>query len=276
MTANPWLQPDRPLVIAHRGHCIEVPENTMEAYRRAIDLGTGMIECDVNRTKDDQLVMIHDWTLDRTTSGSGPVRDLTFEEVRALDAGSWFDRQFTGLRVPTTAETIELGREAGIRMCFEVKGETPDEYAGTAVRLAELLAERKALDWAFMSSYDHEAMAAAKARVPELLLAPERLPDDVPVDPDEALRQAVALGAPVLQNHWRHATRDLVRTLHDAGVALWLWPTTAESEIEAGLAIGVDGVMGDDVAAMVRAVAAMDGGSTAGSTFDAAPGAAPA
>lgn len=272
MTANPWLQPDRPLVIAHRGHCIEVPENTMEAYRRAIDLGTGMIECDVNRTRDDQLVMIHDWTLDRTTSGSGPVRDLTLEEVRALDAGSWFDRQFTGLRVPTTAETIEIGREAGIQMCFEVKGETPDEFAGTAVRLAELLAERNALEWAFMSSYDHEAMAAARARVPDLLLAPERLPDDVPVDLDEALRQAVALGAPVLQNHWRFATRDLVRTLHDAGIALWLWPTTEDAEIEAGLAIGVDGVMGDDVAAMVRAVAAM---GTLASSLD-VPDATPA
>jgi glycerophosphoryl diester phosphodiesterase len=255
---NPWVSPERPLVIAHRGHSIEVPENTMEAYRRAIDLGTGMIECDVNRTRDDELVMIHDWTLDRTTNGGGPVRDLTLEEVRALDAGSWFSREYTGLRVPTTIETIELGREAGIQMCFEVKGETPDEYLGTALKLADLLAARDALPWAFMSSYDHEAMAAAKARVPELLLAPERLPDNVPVDLDEAVRQALALGAPVLQNHWRLATRDLIRTLHGAGIALWTWPTTEASEIEASLAIGADGVMGDDVAAMVRLVAALD------------------
>jgi glycerophosphoryl diester phosphodiesterase len=258
VTANPWLSPAKPLVIAHRGHSIEVPENTLEAYRRAIELGTGMIECDVNRTRDGQLVMIHDWTLDRTTSGSGPVRNATLADVAQLDAGAWFGPEFRGLRVPTTAETIELGREAGIRMCFEVKGETPDEFLGTAELLADLLAERDALDWAFMSSYDHEALAAAKARVPELLLAPERLPDDVPVDLDEALRQATALRAPVLQNHWRFATRDLVRTLHDADIALWLWPTTAEAEIAAGLAIGVDGVMGDDVAAMVRAVAALD------------------
>jgi glycerophosphoryl diester phosphodiesterase len=230
----------------------------MEAYRRAIDLGTGMIECDVNRTKDQTLVMIHDWSLDRTTNGRGPVRNLTLDEVLALDAGSWFGREFTGLRVPTTGDTIELGREAGISMCFEVKGETPEEYAGTAVLLAELLAEREALDWAFMSSYDHDALALARERVPELLFAPERLPDDVPVEPTEALRQAQALGAPVLQNHWAFITPELVRTLREGGVALWSWPTTAESEIARSLADGVDGVMGDDVAAMVRAVAALD------------------
>jgi glycerophosphoryl diester phosphodiesterase len=263
MTSNAWLRPERPLVIAHRGHSIDVPENTLGAYRRAIELGTGMIECDVNRTRDDELVMIHDWKLDRTTNGRGPVRDLTLAEVRELDAGSWMGSEFGGMQVPTTIEAIELGREAGIQMCFEVKGEKPDEYAGTAVRLAELLRDRNALEWAFMSSYDHAAMALAKERVPELLFAPERLPDDVPVDPEEAVRQARALGAEVLQNHWRFLTGDLVRALHESGIAIWAWPTTAEHEIAASLAVGVDGVMGDDVAAMVRAVAALDAAPSA-------------
>lgn len=261
MSDNPWLRPARPLVIAHRGHSIEVPENTLEAYRRAIELGTGMIECDVNRTRDGQLMMIHDWRLDRTTDGSGPVRNLTLDEVRELDAGSWMGPEFRGLRVPTTIDTIELAREAGIQMCFEVKGETPAEYAATAVALADLFVDRKALEWAFMSSYDHAAMALAKQRVPDLLLAPERLPDHVPVDPVEALRQVTALGAPVLQNHWALVTPELVRTLRDAGIALWTWPTTAESEIARSLADGVDGVMGDDVGAMVRAVAALGAAS---------------
>jgi glycerophosphoryl diester phosphodiesterase len=257
MTSNPWLRPDRPLVIAHRGHCVEVPENTLEAYRRAIELGTEMIECDVNMTRDGELVMIHDWTLDRTTTGSGRVRELTLDDVRALDAGSWFGSEFTGVRVPTTAEAIELGREAGIQMCFEVKGETPDDYARTADALVELLAQRRALEWAFMASYDHDALALAKRRVPELLLAPERLPDDVPPEPAEAIRQATALGAPALQNHWRFLTPDLMRGVHDAGIAIWAWPTTAESEIAIAIEAGADGVMGDDVAAMVRAVAAL-------------------
>lgn len=255
--ANPWLVPNRPIVIAHRGHSIEVPENTIEAYRRAVELGTQMIECDVNMTRDGQLVMIHDWTLDRTTNGSGRVSDLTLEEIRALDAGSWMGPEFSGIRIPMTADAIELGREAGIQMCFEVKGETPADYERVAIALVDLLADRRALDWAFMSSYDHEALAAARARVPEVLLAPERLPDDVPPDPAEALRQATALGAPVLQNHWRFLTPELVSGLHDREVALWAWPTTEPEGIDVAIAAGVDGVMGDDVSAMVRAVAAM-------------------
>lgn len=252
MTANPWLRAERPLVIAHRGHSIAVPENTIEAYRRAIELGVEMIECDVNMTRDGQLVMIHDWTLDRTTSGSGPVRDLTLEDVRQLDAGSKFRPEFAGLRVPTTEEAIELAREAGILMCFEVKGETADEYRRIAESLADLLAARNALDWAFMSSYDHEALACARIRVPELLFAPERLPDNVLPDPAEAVRQATALGAPVIQNHWEFLTPELVIGLHGAGVAVWAWPTTDQDAIERSIAAGVDGLMGDDVAAIVR------------------------
>jgi len=254
MSANPWLRAERPLVIAHRGHSIEVPENTLEAYRRAIELGAEMIECDVNMTRDGELVMIHDWTLDRTTDRSGRVEDLTLDEIRRVDAGSSFDRAYAGARIPTTAETLDLAHEAGISMCFEVKGETPASYRRVAEVLVDLLVAKDAIGWAFMSSYDHAALALAKSKVPELLLAPERLPDDVPPDPTEALRQATALDAAVLQNHWRFLTPELVDGLHGRGIAIWAWPTTDEEAIEVSLDAGVDGVMGDDVAAMVRLV----------------------
>src|SRR5690349_19721454 len=235
MSANPWIGRDRPLIIAHRGHSIEVPENTLEAYRRAIDLGVEMIECDVNMTRDGELVMIHDWTLDRTTTARGRVEELTLDEIGGVDAGSPFDPSFAGLRIPTTAETLDLAREAGILMCFEVKGETPIHYRRVAEALVDLFVAKGALEWAFMSSYDHEALAVAKAKAPELLLAPERLPDDVPADPVEAVRQATELGAPVIQNHWRFLAPELVGELHDHGVGVWAWPTTEDAAIEASL-----------------------------------------
>jgi len=250
-----WVGRERPLVIAHRGHSIELPENTLEAYRRAIDLGVEMIECDVNMTRDGELVMIHDWRLDRTTTASGRVEDLTLAEIQALDAGSRFGPEFAGLRIPTTAATLDLAREAGILMCFEVKGETPAHFRRVADVLIDLFVAKDALGWAFMSSYDHEALAVAKAKVPDLMLAPERLPDDVPPVPAEAVRQALALGSEVLQNHWRYLTPELIAGLHDRGVGVWSWPTTEEEAIIASLDAGVDGVMGDDVAAMVRLVA---------------------
>src|SRR4029078_9576975 len=88
MSGNPWVGRERPLIIAHRGHSIAVPENTLEAYRRWSELGVEMVGAHEHRTKDGELVMIHDWTLDRTTSGSGRVEDMTLSEIRDIDAGS--------------------------------------------------------------------------------------------------------------------------------------------------------------------------------------------
>jgi glycerophosphoryl diester phosphodiesterase len=254
MTQNAWRRDARPLVIAHRGHSLDAPENTIDAFRRAIELDADMIETDVNMTRDGVLVIIHDSSLDRTTSGHGPVRGADLAEIRALDAGSWFGPAWTDARVPTTEEVLELARDAGIQMCFEVKGGNAGEAEAIAVALAELLAARDALDRAVVSGYDHRALAAARRHVPAVILAPERLPDDVPAVPHDAVRQAAALGAPVIQNHHTLLTRELVEELHAAGIAVWSWPTTTPDSIASSIVVSADGVMGDDVAAMVRAV----------------------
>ena len=178
MSSNPWLQAYRPLSIAHRGHSTAYPENTLEAFRKAIELGVEMIECDVNITRDGKLVMLHDSTLDRTTTGTGRVSASTWEEIQQLDAGGKFDPQFAGVRVPSTEGTLLLYKEAGILSCFEVKGADGDESDRIALGLLELFIKHSMLDKAFMSSYHHEALQLAQSKCPELLLAPERLPDD--------------------------------------------------------------------------------------------------
>ena len=252
---NPWIRPDDPIVIAHRGHSIAVPENTMAAYRRAVELGAQMIEADVNVTRDGHLVMIHDWTLDRTTNGSGHVHDATLDEVQRLDAGARFDGGHDRLRIPTTDDLVRFAGEAGILLCLEIKGADGDEADRIGIDLVDLIVRHDALDRTFVSSYHHRAMAGAKARVPELRLAPERLPDDVPADPADASAQASRLGAPVIQNHWKYLTEALVERLHADRIAIWAWPTTEPDGIEVSLDLGVDALMGDDVPAMVDAIA---------------------
>lgn len=250
--ANPWLRQTRPLIIAHRGHSLEVPENTIEAFRRAIELGTEMIEADVNISRDGRLVMMHDPTLDRTTDGDGPVSGATLNELAELDAGGWFGTDFAGLRIPTVEETVELARDAGIWMCFEVKGGDSAEAERIANALITLLVTRDALGFAAMSSYDHDALELAKRRAPELVLAPERLPDNVPVDAATAISQARSLDAPIIQIHHRFLTSGLVAALHEADIAVWSWPTTDPAAIESSLAVGADGLMGDDVQRLVE------------------------
>lgn len=252
MSTNPWLREYRPLSIAHRGHSIAYPENTLESYRKAIELGTEMIECDVNITSDGTLVMIHDATLDRTTSGTGRVSAATWQDVQQLDAGGKFKPEFAGLRVPSTEETLMLYKEAGILSCFEVKGGDAEESNRIALGLLELFLTHDMLDKAFMSSYHHEALTLARAQCPELLLAPERLPDDAPADPPEAVRQAKLFSAPVLQHQYTVLTDEVVRVLHENEIAVWPWSTNDEPSMVFSIECGADALMGDDVQLMLE------------------------
>src|SRR6185369_9584937 len=213
MASNVWLRPHRPLSVAHRGHSIAFPENTLSAYQQAIELGVEMIECDVNITRDGQLIMIHDPTLDRTTSGTGRVSSATWDEIQRLDAGAKFSPEFAGTRILTTEETLLYFKEAGIYSCFEIKGADVEEANRMALPLLELFQKHDMLGRAFMSSYKHEALRLALSKCPELLLAPERLPDDAPPDPPEAVRQAKLFSAPVLQHQYTVLTAEVVRVL---------------------------------------------------------------
>lgn len=96
-----------PLVVAHRGLLQHAPENTLGNFRACLELRLGF-ELDVEKSKDGQLVCIHDDTVDRTTNGTGKVNDLTLHEIRKLDAGSWFDARFADEKVPTLDEVFGL------------------------------------------------------------------------------------------------------------------------------------------------------------------------
>src|SRR5580700_1416079 len=95
-----------PWVVAHRGASAHAPENTLAAFQRAVELGASVIETDLHVTRDGRFVAMHDDTLDRTTNGSGEVDRFTLDQLRQLDAGLWFDRDFRGERVPTLEEIL--------------------------------------------------------------------------------------------------------------------------------------------------------------------------
>ncbi len=98
------------VVISHRGEHLAHPENTIPAFEAAIEAGADFFELDVRTTSDGRLVLMHDGTVNRTTDGAGKVRELTFDQIRALDAGVKFDPKFTGAKVPTLEEGLNLAR----------------------------------------------------------------------------------------------------------------------------------------------------------------------
>ncbi|WP_170322883.1 glycerophosphodiester phosphodiesterase [Acrocarpospora macrocephala] len=244
----------RPLIIAHRGHSLLAPEQTMAAYRTAAELGADMIEVDVRRSRDGVFLLMHDEALDRTTSGTGPVADLTWAELSALDAGGWFGPEFAGERVPCLDELFDFAEEADVSLCLEAKGETPREQRFVASAIARELARRGRLDRDVVASFDHEALAEAGRVTPGLKLAPDRLPERGPSQAETLITQARRIGAEIIQHHHADLTPDVVRATQEAGVAIWAWPATSAESIERVHAMGVVGLMGDDVAAIVKVV----------------------
>lgn len=256
---NPWLEHPRPLALAHRGHSIAFPENTLAAFRAAIEAGVDAIESDVHLTSDGHLVMLHDATLDRTTSGHGPVSERTLEEVRTLDAWGRFGERFRGERVPTLDELLDLAAASGIFLILEVKGTDHGRSLAIGNAVADRLAERGELERHLVSSFDHEALGALRRRYPTLDIAPDRLPEVGHLPPEVVVAQAQAIGARVMQVLHTEIDRDLVEAHHAAGIALWSWTINTPAEIEASKAHGCDGLMGDDAHALVAAVRSRSG-----------------
>ena len=104
------IRPILPRIVAHRGNSSVAPENTLAAIQSAIDVGADMVEIDVYPTKDGEIVLLHDGTLDRTTNGTGSVSNYTLAELKELDAGSWKSLRYRGEKIPLR-EALELAKD---------------------------------------------------------------------------------------------------------------------------------------------------------------------
>jgi glycerophosphoryl diester phosphodiesterase len=135
--------------IAHRGARAYAPENTLRAFRTAIAQGLDWLEFDVQMTKDGALVVIHDETVDRTTDGSGAVRDLTLEQIRAFDAGE-------GEQVPTFEEVIELAKASGAHIMPETK--SAHLYPGLEEKMLQSLEQADYLDQTVIQSFEPDSL----------------------------------------------------------------------------------------------------------------------
>ncbi|MBW1881551.1 MAG: glycerophosphodiester phosphodiesterase [Deltaproteobacteria bacterium] len=157
--------PESTAVIAHRGASGHAPENTMAAFEAAARLGVGF-ELDVTLCKSGEVVVIHDDTVDRTTEGSGAAADLTLDEIKALDAGSFFDPDFAGEPIPTLDEVLATygGR---VPIDIEIKSTTPREPLADAVVAA---IERAGLvEEVFVTSFDPYMLERVKEQNPDIL-----------------------------------------------------------------------------------------------------------
>lgn len=123
--------------VNHRGYC-DAPENTLAAFRQSKEMGFEMVECDVRFTKDNVAVLLHDKSVNRTSNGSGRIANMTFEQARALDFGSWKGGEYVGERIPTFVEFVDLCVELQLHPYIEIKNGATIEQVG---RLAQIVTD---------------------------------------------------------------------------------------------------------------------------------------
>jgi glycerophosphoryl diester phosphodiesterase len=236
-------------VIAHRGSSGAAPENTLAAIRLAIRHDADIVENDIQRTRDGELVIIHDTTLDRTTDveqvfpARAPwnVGDFTLREIKRLDAGSWFAPRFAGQEVPTLEEWVNaVGGEAG--MLLEPK--SPALYPGIErdldKELRSLPAFNRALraDQVVVQCFDHLWLRQY-----------EDLAPDVPVgllygtDPTEAEVTAAATWAEQVNPALGAIEEDTVERIHAHGLETNVWTVNAGQDMYRAMEWGVDGII---------------------------------
>jgi glycerophosphoryl diester phosphodiesterase len=234
-------EPERPLVVAHRGLLLHAPENTLANFRACLELQCGF-EFDVQRTKDGHLVCLHDDTLERTTSGKGRVAETTLAELQKLDAGRWFDARFAGEKIPTIEETLALvaeHRQHQVLICVDLKAEgVEQDVVGLAEKhnvLDRLLFIGRAISEPSVRRALREA--SAKSRVAALAAAPENLAEAIAdADSDWVYLRYVPTPAEVASIH-RSGKRTFIAGVTVSGNSPdnWQKATTA----------GLDGILTD-------------------------------
>ncbi|WP_409367761.1 glycerophosphodiester phosphodiesterase [Lysinibacillus sp. 38-6] len=144
-------------LFAHRGVSAHYPENTKAAFYAASKLPIAGVELDVHVTADGEVVVIHDETIDRTSNGSGYVKDLTLQQLRSYDYGSWFSEQYTGESIPTLGEVLELFVATQHRINIELKTDI-FPYAGIEALVLKEIAKHQMTERVIISSFNHESL----------------------------------------------------------------------------------------------------------------------
>lgn len=227
-------------IYAHRGYSAKYPENTLAAFHATAELPVEGVEFDVHLTSDRQVVVIHDEKIDRTSNGVGYVKDMTFEELRQYDYGSWFSKEFAGEVIPTLAEVLELFKDTHHHINIELKSDI-FVYAGLEELVLREIDSKGLIDRVVISSFDHEAVK----RVAELAPNVENAALFVNMILDVADYQ-VKLPAEALHVSLPTAVRKPVLEAISKGSIVRVWTVNDIKYVEPLLQIGVDAIFTDE------------------------------
>ncbi|TDC61975.1 glycerophosphodiester phosphodiesterase [Streptomyces hainanensis] len=211
--------------IGHRGLMGAEPENTLRSFRRADRMALDAVELDLHLSGDGELVVIHDASVDRTTDGSGAVRDLTLAELRRLDAG-------LGERIPLFTEVVDA---VGAPIQAEIKD------AAAARALAAVIEERGLGDRVTVISFHDEALRETRELLPEVAIGLV-----TGWSTDTAPERAAELGARLVSCEFARLSADVVARCRAAGIGVISWTVNTPAELAVARELGLDGVVTDE------------------------------
>ncbi len=204
-------------VVGHRGAPMDAPENTVQSFQRAIDVGVDWIEFDLRETRDGVLAVIHDDTVDRTTNGRGKVRDMTFRELGELDAG-------IGEKVPSLLQVVDLAK-GRVKMDMEIKEAGIEEDVIDAINRSGITGQ------CMVSSFIHDSIKKVKGLSPGIMTA--AIMDKMPGDVEECLDALFDdVGTRVLMISKKIALEPFVGEARRLGFEVGIWNADTPGEIE--------------------------------------------
>lgn len=226
----------KPLIIAHRGASAEAPENTLAAFRLALEQGSDGIELDVHLSADDAIVVCHDETLERTTTGTGAILEQTSGQLRTYDAGRWFGERFAGEPLPLLDEVLDLVPPS-VSVNIEIK-----DYSQPRInrRVLELLERRNRLGSVFFSSFDHVCMADLKRLEPRARIG--LLYDEAPVDYRSFFASQGVEGYALHPFHG-FVNPEYAKEAGERGLAMFPWTVDDPERMKELVQAGVTGII---------------------------------
>ena len=231
-----------PQIIGHRGAAAYAPENTLEGIHTAADMGIEWVELDVKLTKDQVPMIFHDETLDRTTNGSGPIAEKTFEELRDLECGSWFADSFTGIRIPTLEEAIEVLIDRDLGLNLEIKP-CPGREKETAEVALDILSQFwDEGDKLLISSFQHVSLETAQDMAPDWHRG-FVLPTEWPENWAEIVKY---LEASSININGNEITQEQMVTVKDLGLPILAYTINDPDQARLLQSWGVTGIFSDE------------------------------
>ena len=238
-------------ITAHRGASRSRPENTMAAFKKALDLNADWIELDIHQSLDGVLYVMHDKTLMRTCGMRGYGWDYTWEELSGMDAGARFNREYSGERIPRLSDVLDFAKENHIRLNIEMK---PSKYEkGMEERLVELLHEKDLVADCVVTSQKYSAIEKVKEldeKITTVYVMSYAFGNIERLSAADAF--SINLGS---------VSARLVRRLHNAGRQVYAWTVNSRVDIENMIEKGVDNIITDDVSMATKIVTEYQTGS---------------